>query len=160
MNPGCRVQDQLNTSEVTAPYIIGPALNLRKLSGRQWETNPQPSEQLRPMTIKTSAFSETATTVLTGVGMSRSVTLEKQVKVTEYQWRFNVFKFGGHRMVEVYVRWGFCGRHQKVPIVGHMKPGFCWYHPGNILQNVSAIFRILAKYTGSKVRQKNYVFWC
>ena len=23
MNPGCRVQDQVNTSEPTAPYIIG-----------------------------------------------------------------------------------------------------------------------------------------
>ena len=33
MNPGCRVQDQLNTSEPTAPYIIGRELNLRKLPG-------------------------------------------------------------------------------------------------------------------------------
>ena len=62
MNPGCRVQDQLNTSEQTAPYVIGRELNLRKLPGRQWESNPQPSEQLRPMTIKTSASTETATT--------------------------------------------------------------------------------------------------
>ena len=62
MNPGCRVQDQLNTNELTAPYIIGRELNLRKLPGRQWESNPQPSEQLRPMTIKTSASTETATT--------------------------------------------------------------------------------------------------
>ena len=29
MNPGCRIQDQLNTSESTAPYIIGRELNLR-----------------------------------------------------------------------------------------------------------------------------------
>ena len=36
MNPGCRVQDQLNTSETTASYIIGRELNLRKLPGRQW----------------------------------------------------------------------------------------------------------------------------
>ena len=49
MNPGCRVQDQLNTSEPTAPYILGRELNLRKLPGRQWESNPQPSEQLRPL---------------------------------------------------------------------------------------------------------------
>ena len=62
MNPGCRVQDQLNTSEPTAPYIIGREINLRKLPGRQWESNPQPSEQLRQMTIKTSASTETATT--------------------------------------------------------------------------------------------------
>ena len=52
MNPDLRVQDQLNTSAPTAPYIIGRELNLRKLPGRQWESNPQPSEQLRPMTIK------------------------------------------------------------------------------------------------------------
>ena len=62
MNPGCRVQDKLNTSEPIAPYIIGRELNLRKLPGRQWESNPQPSEQLRSMTIKTSASTETATT--------------------------------------------------------------------------------------------------
>ena len=65
MNPGCRVQDQLNTSEPTAPYIIGRELNLRKLPGRQWGSNPQPSEQLRPMTIKTSASTETDTTAYT-----------------------------------------------------------------------------------------------
>ena len=62
MNPGYRVQDQLNTSEPTVLYIIGRELDLRKLSSRQWESNPQPSEQLRPMTIKTSASTETATT--------------------------------------------------------------------------------------------------
>ena len=39
--------------------IIGRELNLRKLPGRQWELNPQPSKQLRPMTIKTSASTET-----------------------------------------------------------------------------------------------------
>ena len=61
MNPGCRVQDQLNTSEPTAPYIMGWELNL----GRQWKSNSQPSEQLRPMTIKTSASTETATTAYT-----------------------------------------------------------------------------------------------
>ena len=61
MNPGCRVQDQLNTSEPTAPYIIGRELNLRKLPGRQWGSNPQPFDQLRPMTIKTSPSTETAT---------------------------------------------------------------------------------------------------
>ena len=62
MNPGCWVQDQLNTSEPTAPYVIGRELNLRKLPGRQWKSNPQPSEQLQPMTIKTSASTEMATT--------------------------------------------------------------------------------------------------
>ena len=62
MNSGCRVQDQLNTSEPTTPYIICRELNLRKLPGRQWESNQQPFEQLRPMTIKTSASTETATT--------------------------------------------------------------------------------------------------
>ena len=62
MNPGCRVKNQLNTNEPTALYIIGRELNLRKLPGRQWESNPQPSEELRPMTIKTSASTETATT--------------------------------------------------------------------------------------------------
>ena len=64
MNPGCRVQDQLNTSEPTAPYIRGRELDLRKLPGRQWESNSQPSEQLQPMTIKTSASTETATTAV------------------------------------------------------------------------------------------------
>ena len=62
MNPGCRVQDQLTTSEPTVMYIIGRELNLRKLPGRQWESNPQPFEQLRPMTIQTIASTETATT--------------------------------------------------------------------------------------------------
>ena len=62
MNPGCRVRDQLNTSEPTAPYIIGRELNLRKLPGRQWESCPQPYEQLRPKTIKSSASTESATT--------------------------------------------------------------------------------------------------
>ena len=62
MKPGCRVQDQLNISEPTVPYIIGRELNLRKLPGRQWESNSKPSEQLRPMTIKTSASTKTATT--------------------------------------------------------------------------------------------------
>ena len=57
-----RVQDQLSANEPTAPYIIGRELNLRKLRGRRWESNPQPSEQLRPKTIKTSASTETATT--------------------------------------------------------------------------------------------------
>ena len=57
-----RVQDQLSANEPTAPYIIGRELNLRRLPGRQWESNPQPSEHLRPMTIKTSASTETATT--------------------------------------------------------------------------------------------------
>ena len=61
MNPGYRVQNQLNTTEPTAPYIIGRELNLRKLLGRQWESNPQPSEQQRSITIKTSASTETAT---------------------------------------------------------------------------------------------------
>ena len=32
-------------SEPTAPYIIGRELNLRALPGRQWESNPQPSEK-------------------------------------------------------------------------------------------------------------------
>ena len=63
MNPGCRAQDQLNANEPTAPYIIGRDLKFRKLPGRQWESNPQTSEQLRPMTIKASASAETATTV-------------------------------------------------------------------------------------------------
>ena len=62
MNPGCRVRDQLNTSEPTAPYIIGRELNLRKTAGRQWESCPQPYEQLRPKTIKTSTSTESATT--------------------------------------------------------------------------------------------------
>ena len=31
------------------------------MPGRQWESNPQPFEQLRPITIKTSASTETAT---------------------------------------------------------------------------------------------------
>ena len=29
-NPGCRVQDKLNTNEPTAPYIIGREFNLKK----------------------------------------------------------------------------------------------------------------------------------
>ena len=59
----CRVQDQFSTNEPPAPYMKGRGLNLRKLPDRQWESNPQPSEQQRPMTIKTSASTETATTV-------------------------------------------------------------------------------------------------
>ena len=51
----------LDANEPTAPYIIAQDLNLRKLPGRQWESNPQPSEQLQPRTIKTSASTETAT---------------------------------------------------------------------------------------------------
>ena len=62
MNLGCRIQDQLNTSEPTAPYIIGRELILRKLPGQQWESNSQPSQQLRLMSINTSASTETATT--------------------------------------------------------------------------------------------------
>ena len=62
MNPGCRDQDQINTSEPIAPYIIGRELNLRKLPGRQWVSNPQPAEHLQPMTVKTRASTETATT--------------------------------------------------------------------------------------------------
>ena len=40
MNPDCRVQDQFNTSEPTAPYIIGRQLNLRKLSDQQMGIEP------------------------------------------------------------------------------------------------------------------------
>ena len=47
MKPGCQVQDQLSTNEPTASYIIGREINLRKLLGRQWESNPQPPEQTR-----------------------------------------------------------------------------------------------------------------
>ena len=50
-----RVQDQLSANEPTAPYIIDR------------ESNPQPSEQLRLMTIKTSASTETATTAYINV---------------------------------------------------------------------------------------------
>ena len=41
--------------------IIGRELNLRKLPDQEWEPIPQPSEQLRPMRIKTSASTEMAT---------------------------------------------------------------------------------------------------
>ena len=41
--------------------IIGRELNLRKLPGRQWESNPQPCEQLLPMTTETSTSTETET---------------------------------------------------------------------------------------------------
>ena len=77
MNLVCWVQDQLNTSEPTASYIIGRELNLRKLPGQQWESNPQLSEQLRPMTIKTSASTETATTpyILVPVAVADQVAL-------------------------------------------------------------------------------------
>ena len=51
----------LDTNKPTAPYIIGRELNLKNLPGRLWESNPQTSEQLRPMTIKISAFTETVT---------------------------------------------------------------------------------------------------
>ena len=73
MNPSCRVQDQLNTSQPTAPYIIGRELNLRNLAGRQWQSNPQPFEQLRPMTINTSASTETVTTAYTTFFFHRHV---------------------------------------------------------------------------------------
>ena len=61
MNPGCRVQDQLNTNEPAASYIIGRELNLRNYpvdSGSRTHNLPK---QLRPMTITTSASTETAT---------------------------------------------------------------------------------------------------
>ena len=45
----------------TVLYIRGWELNLRKLPDQHWESNPQPSEQLQPMTIKTSASTETTT---------------------------------------------------------------------------------------------------
>ena len=61
MNPGCRIQDQLNINEPTAPYIIGREFNLRKTARSVVESNLQPSEQLQPMTIKTSASTETVT---------------------------------------------------------------------------------------------------
>ena len=41
--------------------IIGRELNLRKLPGRQRESNPQPSEEVRPTTIKTTDSAELAT---------------------------------------------------------------------------------------------------
>ena len=55
---------KINTIPVNQPRCtnISGELNLRKLPGRQWESNPQPTEQLRPMTIKTSASTEAATT--------------------------------------------------------------------------------------------------
>ena len=40
--------------------IADRELNLRKPTGRQWESTPQPSERRRPMTIKTSASTEAA----------------------------------------------------------------------------------------------------
>ena len=55
-----RLKTPLDTNEPTAPYIIARELSLRKLPGRQWESNLQPSKQLRSMTIKTSASTETA----------------------------------------------------------------------------------------------------
>ena len=63
----CQVQDQFSTNEPPAPYIKGRELNLRKLPDRQWESNPQPSKQQRPMTIKTSASTETATTATASI---------------------------------------------------------------------------------------------
>ena len=85
MNPGCRVQDQLNANEPTALYITGRELNLRKLPGQQWESNPQPSEQLRPMTIKTSASTETATTATTATTTTTATTHSSvQLVLTQY----------------------------------------------------------------------------
>ena len=55
------LKTQLDTNEPTVPYIIGRELNLRRLPGQQWKSNPQPSEQLQPMTIKTIASTEAAT---------------------------------------------------------------------------------------------------
>ena len=69
MNPCCQVQDQLNTSEPTAPYIIGRELNLRKLPGWQWDLNQQHFEQLRPMTIKTCASTEMDKTANINIGL-------------------------------------------------------------------------------------------
>ena len=89
MNRGCQVQDQLSTNEPTAPYIIGRELNLRKLPGRQWESNPQPYEQLRPMTIKTSASTETATTAYIEWAKANVSTLLDLTKVnvsTPLEW--------------------------------------------------------------------------
>ena len=56
MNPDCSVQDQLNTSESTAPYIIGREFNLRKLPGRQWESNPQPGVEVGICDIKAMLY--------------------------------------------------------------------------------------------------------
>ena len=51
----------LDDNEPTAPYITGWELNLRKLPDRQWESNPQPSRKLQPMTTKAGASTETVT---------------------------------------------------------------------------------------------------
>ena len=40
MNPGSRVQDQLNTSEPTAPYIIGRELFSQKTARSAVEVEP------------------------------------------------------------------------------------------------------------------------
>ena len=50
MKPGCRVQDQHNTNEPTAPYIIGRELNLRKLLDRQLG--------VEPITLRTAALDD------------------------------------------------------------------------------------------------------
>ena len=58
-----------------APYgydIIIRELNLRKLPDRLWESNQQPIERLRPMTIKTSAATETATATYVTQYVSRT----------------------------------------------------------------------------------------
>ena len=98
MNPGCRVKDQLNTSEPTAPYIIGRELNLRKLLGRQWESNPQPSEQLRPMTIKTSASTEMGTTAYIHIEEFLDSIYSKTTDITRKIIFFSYFR-------NVVIRW-------------------------------------------------------
>ena len=54
----------LDANDPIAPYITGWVLNLRKLPCQQWKSNPQPSRQLRSITIKASASAEMATVTL------------------------------------------------------------------------------------------------
>ena len=60
-----RNRTPLSQVEEYGDDIVGRELDLRKLPGRKWKTNPQPSEQLRPIKIKTSASTERATAAYT-----------------------------------------------------------------------------------------------
>ena len=80
-----------------------------KLPGRQWESNPQPSEQLRPMTIKTSASAETAIAAVgrrsrvrhcrprNGIPIDAHIGSELKARADELDW-LRFYPTGGRRL--------------------------------------------------------------
>ena len=90
-NPGRGAQDLTRCHWINhSPYIVGQELNLRKLPDRQWESNPQPSEQLWPMTIKARASTETAITHAHTHARTHARTHEDTQKRTADRYRKNL----------------------------------------------------------------------